>query len=139
DRCQNNCRSSLTLAMKSNHLIHVDISQHVAVEHHGRLGYQTSGVPIGARGTQRRCLHGIADKDVVIGPIADLVFDFLRLIRKREYYIPDIGTLEQLELIKQEWLIGNWNYRLGCVHCERPESSAFSARQYECLHRNRYS
>src|SRR5438477_7016467 len=50
-------RRSLTLAMEANHFVHVDVGQHIAVEHHRRFAYQTRGIAIGAGGPERRRFH----------------------------------------------------------------------------------
>src|SRR5262249_25876905 len=104
---QHYCCGSLFLPMATNHVVHVDVRQHVPVKHDGGLADQARGIAIGASGTERRCFDRITDSHVIVSPVADLILDLLWLIRQRQNYISNIGPFEQFELVEEKWLVGN--------------------------------
>src|SRR6185369_4964207 len=71
--CEYDRRSSLSVSMKADDLVEIDIGEHIAVKDDRRFVDEASGVTIRSGGTERRCLDGVTDSYVVVGAIPEFV------------------------------------------------------------------
>ena len=123
--------------MQPEHGAEIDLGQHVAVEHHDRLGQLIAGIPDGAAGAERLRLHDIAQTDPEAFSLAEDLLDATRLIVQAEDRFVDLRHLaQQIQLVVQERPVENRNDRLGRMDRERPKARAFASGEQNGFHIN---
>ena len=89
--------------MQPEHGAEIDLGQHVAVEHHDRLGQLIARVPDRATGAERLWLHDIAQADPQAVALAKNLLDPARLVVEAEnrfVYFRDLP--QQIQLVVEE-------------------------------------
>jgi hypothetical protein len=105
----------------------VDLGEHVAVEHHDRLGELVAGVLDGAGRAEGCRLHDVTDLDAEVGAVAKDLLDAARLVVEAENDLVDLrNLLQEVNLIVQERPVENRNNRLRCVDGQGAQPSPFA-------------
>jgi hypothetical protein len=112
----------------------IEVGQNVAVENYGGLANQLFGKFIRARGAHRLLLDHVFQLHAKVRTIAELLFDLLRLIRKRKRDVGHAGAAQRVDLIEEKRPVADGDDRFGCVNGERTQPCALSTCQYQCLH-----
>jgi hypothetical protein len=95
DRCQDNRRLRLALAMQPDNGCKVDLGEHVAVEHDHRFSEIVARVPHRPSGAERRRLDHVADRDAELRAVAEDLLDAPGLVVEAEDDLVDLRDLLQ--------------------------------------------
>ena len=134
-RRQHDRRLRLALAVQRDDARQVDLREHVAVEHHQRVGDAFAGVAHAAGGAERRRLDDVAHLDADVTAVAEDFFDALGLVVQAEDDLVDFRhLLDEVELIVQKRPIENGDDRFRRVDGERAQARALASDQQKSLH-----
>ena len=113
----------------------IDLRQHVAVEHDDRVAHALRGVAHRAGGAERRRLDDVAELDAGVAPIAEHLFDAVRLVVQAEDHLVDFRhLLDEIELIVEKRPVEDRNDRLRCVNGQRAKPRALAPDEKKRLH-----
>src|SRR5260370_489989 len=94
DRCQDDGGDCLAIFVLAYNGLQIQVSEDIAVEDNGGLANQVLSELVGTGSAHRLRLDRVFQLDAKVGTIAELLFDFLRLIRKRERDVGDARATE---------------------------------------------
>ncbi len=113
--------------MVRKRFLHVHIGERVAGDDNKRVVFQdverfhhTAGRAEGS------VLDRIDQLDAELGAVAEVAFDLVGEIIKRDDDFVDTIALQQLDRVLHARLIANRHQRLGAIRCERPQACSFA-------------
>ena len=122
-------------AMEIDKAAQIDLRQHVAVEHDNGVAHALRRVSHGAGGAERRRFDDVAKLDAGVAPIAEHLFDAMRLIVEAENHLVDLrDLLDEIELIVEKRPVENRDDRLRCVNGQGAEPRALAPDKKQRLH-----
>src|SRR5207244_333439 len=101
----------LAIFVVANNGLQIQVSEDIAVEDNGGFANQILGKFVCSGSAHRLRLDRVLKLHPKLGTVAELLFDLLRLIRKRERDVGDTGAAESIDLIKQKRTIADRNDR----------------------------
>jgi hypothetical protein len=115
----------------------IHVGEHVAVEHHDRIGQRVAGVADRAASAERDRLDDVADPHAEAVAVAENLLDAARLVIEAEDHLVDLGHLpQQIDLIVEKRPVEDRHDRFRRVDGQRSQTGAFAARQQDGLHVN---
>ena len=137
DRHQHDRRLGLARAVQPEHGPEIHVGEHVAVEHHDRIGQRVSRVPDRAPRAERDRLDDVADAHAEALAVAEDLFDAARLVIEAEDHLVDLGHLpEQVDLVIEKRPVQDRHDGFRRVDGQRPQPGALATGEQDSLHVN---
>src|SRR5260370_25684133 len=92
----------MAIVVFTNDGLQIQVSQDIAIENNGRFANQFLRELVRSGGAHRLQLDHVFKLYTKFGTVAELLFNLLRLVRKRERNVGGAGAAEGIDLIKQE-------------------------------------
>ena len=124
----------LLLVVEREHLVEVDVGEHVAGDDEERLVEQVAGVADAAGRAERHRLVGVGHRDAELAAVAEVGLDVVGQERDRDDDLVEPVLLQQADDVLHHRPVGERQHRLRRVRGERAQPGALAAGHDDGLH-----
>ena len=124
----------LLLLVEADERAEVDVAERVPGDDEERLVERALGELHRAGRAHRRLLDGVADRDALALPRAEVAADRLRHEGERDDDVVEAVLLQELDDVLHARLADDRDHRLRLIRGERAQARAFAARHHDRLH-----